>query len=38
MSFNGRSWQTSSSGAYWELGVGVTFNFGGVGKPPKEKR
>ncbi len=38
MSFNGRNWQTSSSGAYWELGVGVTFNFGGVGGTSKEKR
>jgi caspase domain-containing protein len=37
MTFNGRNWQTSSNGAYWELGVGVTFNFGGVGAP-KEKR
>jgi hypothetical protein len=37
MTFNGRNWQTSSSGAYWEFGVGVTFNFGGVGKP-KDKR
>ena len=26
-------WNTSSSGAYWEFGVGVSFNFGGRGAP-----
>lgn len=31
--FNGSNWQGRSSGAYWELGVGVTFNFGGTGRP-----
>ena len=36
LSFNGRNWQGASSGAYFELGVGVTFNFGGGGGPPKE--
>jgi hypothetical protein len=33
MRFNGRNWQTSSSGRYWELGFGVSFNFGGPGAP-----
>jgi Caspase domain len=37
LSFNSRNnWQTSSNGAYWEFGVGVTFNFGGRGGAPKE--
>ena len=38
LGFNGRNWQTASSGAYWEAGVGVTFNFGGTGRTPEEKR
>lgn len=32
-SFNGRNWQSASSGAYFEIGVGLSFNFGGRGEP-----
>jgi caspase domain-containing protein len=32
-SYNNGNWQFSSSGAYWEFGFGVSFNFGGRGAP-----
>ncbi len=34
--FNGRNWQSYSSGSYFDLGVGLSFNFGGRGAPKTE--